>query len=84
MMLIALTNIRNDRYRLSRRSPDSGGACVSARILCAMSVQKHSAAPQAVPAARPNPDPDVSVVARLKPLPTPRITSTAKPAAKSP
>jgi hypothetical protein len=84
MMLIALTNILNDRYRLSRRSADSDGACVSARILCPMSVQKRSAAPQTVPAARPNPDPDVSVWARLKALPTPPITSTPKLAAKSP
>jgi len=84
MMLIALTNIRNNRYRLSRLSADSDGACVSARILCAMTVQKQSAAPQTVPAARPNPDPDVSVVAKLKALPTSRSTSTPKPAAKSP
>jgi len=84
MMLIALTNIRNDRYRLSRRSADSDGACVSARILCAMSVQKHSAAPQTVPAARPNPDPDVAVWARSKALPTLRITFAPEPASKSP
>ena len=84
MMSAPLTNTRIDRYRLDRLSADSDGACVSARILCTMSVQKHSAAPLTVPAARPNPDPDVSVVARLKALPTLRITSTPKPAAKSP
>jgi hypothetical protein len=60
MMPAPLTNTHNDRHRRSRLSAGSA-ACVSARILCAMSVQKHFAAPQNVPVVRPNPNPDASV-----------------------
>jgi hypothetical protein len=83
MMLTPLTNTRNVRHRRSWLST-SGAACLSTPILCAMSVQQHSAAPHNVLAARPNPDPNASVLARLKALPALRITYTPEPASKSP
>jgi hypothetical protein len=53
-----------------RKLGDSAGnaTCLSARILCAMSDQKHFAAPQNVPLVRPHPNPDASVLERLKAL----------------
>lgn len=83
MMVIPLTNIRNGRDCPSWLFASSA-ACVSTRILCTMRLQKHFAAPHMVPAAQPNIDPDTSVLARLKPLPTLRVTYASEPAAKSP
>jgi hypothetical protein len=84
MMPIRLTNISSDPHYLTWFFANSAGARVSTRILCAMRVQKHFAAPQTVPAARPNLDPDAFVLARLKALPTLRVTCMPKPASKSP
>ena len=75
-----LTNTHNDRHRRSWLSAGRA-ACVSARILCAMSVQKHFAAPHNV---RPDPNPDASVLETLKTPPTPRVTYAPEPASKSP
>jgi hypothetical protein len=80
MTLAPLTNTHNDRHRRSWLSA-ARAACVSARILCAMSVQKHFAAPQNV---RPDPNLDASVLERLKTLPTLRVTYAPEPASKSP
>ena len=79
----ALTNTHNDRHRRSWLSA-GGAACVSARILCAMSIQKHFAAPQNVPLVRPRPNPDASVLERLQALYTLRVTYAPEPEAKSP
>jgi len=78
-----LTNTHNDRHRRSRLSAGSAD-CVSARILCAISVQKHFAVPQNVPVVRPDLNPDASVLERLKAPPTLRVTYAPEPAAKSP
>jgi len=83
MTLAPLTNTHNDRHRRSWLSAGSA-ACLSTRILCAMSVQKHFAAPQNVPVARPDPNPDASILERLKALPTLRVTYAPEPASKSP
>jgi len=79
----ALTNTHNDRHRRSWLSA-GGAACVSARILCAMSIQKHFAAPQNVPVVRPDPNRDASILERLKALATLRVTYAPEPASKSP
>jgi hypothetical protein len=83
MMLIPLTITRNNQDRYSWLFA-SGAACVSTRILRAMRVQKHFAAPHTVPHARSNIDPDTSVLARLKAPPTLRVTYAPEPASKSP
>ena len=83
MTLAPLTNTYNDRHRRPWLSAGTA-ACVSAPILCAMSamsVQKHFAAPQNV---RPDPNPDASVLERLKALPTLGVTYAPEPASKSP
>jgi hypothetical protein len=78
-----LTNTHNDRHRRSWLSAGSA-ACLPARILCAMSVQKHFPAPQNVPGVPADPNPDPSVLERLKALPTLRVTYAPEPASKSP
>jgi hypothetical protein len=83
MMPIPLTNTRNGRDRPSWLFA-SRAACVPTQILCAMRVPRHFAAPRRVPAARPNIDPDTSVLATLKALPTLHVTNAPQPAAKSP
>ena len=45
---------------------------------------KTFAAPQNVPLVRPHPNPDASVLERLKALPTLRVTHAPQPASKSP
>jgi hypothetical protein len=84
MTPILPTNISSDPHCLTWLFTNSAGARVSTRILFATSTQKHFAAPQTVPAARPNLDPDAFVLARSKALPTSRVTYTPEPAAKSP
>jgi hypothetical protein len=78
-----LTNTHNDRHRRSWLSAGSA-ACLSARIWCAMTDKKHFAVPQNVPLVRPHPNPDASVLERLKALYTLRVTYPPEPAAKSP
>src|SRR5215471_4123750 len=81
MTLAPLTNTHNDRHRRPWLSAGRA-ACVSARIVRAMSVQKHFAAPQNVPLVRPDPNPDASVLERLKALPTLPVTHAPQPASK--
>ena len=83
MTLAPLTNTHNDRHRRSWLSAGRA-ACVSARIVRAMSVQKYLAAPHNAPVVRPDPNPDASVLERLKALATLRVTYAPEPASKSP
>jgi hypothetical protein len=77
------TNIRNE-HPLSSLFTGNADARLTTPTSCAMSAQKHFAAPPTVPAARPDPDLDASVLARLKALPTLGVIHAPKPAAKSP
>lgn len=81
MMRIPRINTCNDRHRRSWLSAGSD-ACVSTRISCPKNLQKHFAAPQTAPAARPNLEPNASVSAKLKALPTLCITYAPEPASK--
>jgi len=83
MMLIPLTNTRNDRLRRSWLFAGCD-ACVSTQNILPKDSSKYFAAPQTAPAARPNQDPNASVSARLKALPTLCITCQPEPASKSP
>ena len=84
MMPILLTNISSDAHCLSWLFANSAGAHVSTRPLRATRAQEHFAEPQNVPLARPDPDPDASVLETLKALPTLRVTYALEPASKSP
>jgi hypothetical protein len=84
MTLALRTNTRNNAHHLARLFTDTAGACVLMQTLWATTTRKHFAAPHIAPAARPNRRPGAPILARPKTLPTPRVTSTPKPAAKSP
>jgi hypothetical protein len=83
MMLIPITNTRNNRDRLSR---PSAGKC-RLRIdtnLPAIHVQKQFAPPQTASADRSNLDSNAWALAKLTALPTLRVTSAPEPASNSP
>ena len=78
------TNTRNHAHHLARLFAETAGACVLTQTLWATTTRKHFAAPHIAPTAPPNRRPGALILARLKTLPTRRVTYTPKPAAKSP
>src|SRR5262249_43468892 len=74
-----LTNTRNHAHHVAGLCADTAAACVSTQTIWATATWKHFAAPHITPAAQPNRLPGAPILARPKPLPTPRVTSTPKP-----